>query len=199
MQALLAAVQGAFHEVALLLEGSGDGWDDEEHPGRVAFPALLIAFYGGPKGTPIASKLCAPLFGIKAKHPDADADRWHGSESLPEILGKVDVPSPGPSIVAALRELQPKSDPAQDLGGIPWLLRHAASLRGARVLASKERHYYEHAALLIVAAAEATFRAGNHAMARAYLGEIAQAATRHSTFRSTLTRTLGKSALVNAL
>jgi len=199
MRALLAAVQGAFHEVALLLEDSGDGWDDEEHPGRVAFPVLLIAFYGGPKGTPIASKLCAPLFGVKAKHPDADIDRWDGRDSLPEILGKVDVPSPGSSILDALHEVQSKSDPAQDLGGIPWLLRDAASRRGARVLATKERQFYEHAALLIVAAAEATFRAGNRAMARAYLGEMAQAATRQSTFRSALTKTLGKSALVNAL
>lgn len=194
MKCLLAALSGSIAEVNALLDDSGEIWDEDAHPGRIAVPTVLIAFYGGPRGTSVATKLCAPLFGGRSRAPGPSG--WQGWEP-PDAILKLSVPSPGPAIVEAC-----KGESAEHAAGtarIPATLRIAAARRTAVVLSNKERANYDAAALLIVAAAEATFTAGDEDLARAYLAEVAQAATRYSTFRGALTRTLARSALVNAL
>lgn len=194
MSCLLAALSGAVAEVTALLDSCGEIWEEDAHPGRIAVPTVLIAFYGGPRGTSVATKLCAPLFGVRARAPGAAP--WQGWEP-PDAILKLSVPSPGPAIVQACKEASAEQNTSALR--IPASLRIAAARRAAVVLANKERTSYETAAMLIVAAAEATFTAGDEELARAYLSEVAQAATRYSTFRGALTRILAKSALVNAL
>lgn len=194
MKCLLAALTGSLSEVISLLDDSGEIWEEDAHPGRIAVPTILIAFYGGPRGTAVATKLCAPLFGGRSRTPEGSG--WQGWEP-PDAILKLSVPSPGPAIVAACKEESVEHTAA--VARVPATLRIAAARRAANVLSNKERGGYDSAALLIVAAAEATFTAGDQELARAYLAEIAQAATRYSTFRGALTRILAKSALVNAL
>lgn len=198
MKTLVCALLGAFTDVGALLLDAEEDWDDDENAGPLAYPSLLVAFYGGPKGTPIASKICAPLFSNRRRlaqptSPDTPNEgRFFAAAELP-------TPIVGPAIVDALREVEGSRQHSDHLFALPELLREVASRRAAAVTSNRVRPAYESTALLIVSAAEATFRVGEQDIARGYLGEIAQAATRQSSFRTTITRVLAKSALVNAL
>lgn len=201
MRALVGALSAEVGEVAQMLDDSDELWDDEAHPGPVAYPALLVAFYGGPKGTPIAANLCAPFFGGRGGQLGLALDDGHRWASPANDWDGAATPLLGPPIVGALLELEGSGALAGDLEQVPRILRSAAARRAMSVLANKDRSMYESAALLAVAAAEATFRAGAPDLARSYLADLAaaQAAARQSSFRTVLTRTLAKSALVNEL
>jgi len=195
MRCLLHALLGRFVNVAMLLEESSAAWEDAEHAAEIAFPALLLAFYGGKKGTPTSSKLCSSLFTPRA--PDATVTDLVGR--LLEDGSTLSIPPVGPPILAALTEVEGTPEHVAVLDAIPIVLRASAARRASFVMPTSERASHERAALLVVAAAEATFRSGDPDGARAFVGEIAQEASRNMAFRSVLARTLGKSALVNAL
>ncbi len=196
MTALLAALSLDVDQLAAALEGADDAWERDEHPGWIAFPAALVLVYGGPKGTAVAAKVCAPLFGAGKGVGD-----WRGWAPPNPLLGDPPVPLPGPHLVEAARELSQADeragkDRAAQLGAA---LRKSAAERAAAVLTSRDRPTCEACGALLVAAAEVSYRSGHHDLARAYLGELARAAARHPTFRSALERSLAKSELINAL
>ncbi|NUP13303.1 MAG: hypothetical protein HOW73_45265 [Polyangiaceae bacterium] len=208
MRALIGAMAGSFADVAHLLDQSDEQWEHDHNAGPIAFPALLVALYGGPKGTPVASKLCAPLFGARSRHGDVIGAAFALSSSQPDELQASEPPSsdwgwnalsPGPAIVLAVREREGSTDHAADLEIVPEVLRAAAARRASLALAHRDKAMYPSVATLVVAAAEATFRAGDPQVARSYLADLAQVAGRQNAFRGALTRTLAKSALVNEL
>ncbi len=193
MDALLFALEGSIEELVGLLEAADDGWGADDNSGPLAYPAVLMMLYGGPKATPVTARVCAPLFSTSLK-PDVG---WRGWSPANSLFGEPSTPDPGPFIV----ELAARR-PAHSLHFAPRaaeVLRQAAAVRAAGVLASRERSAFDATASLVVAAAESTLHVGESDAARAYLGQVAVAAAAHPAFRTALTKTLAKSTLVSAL
>lgn len=168
-----------------LAEASPLGWSRAAHPGRVVFPALLLAGSGRawvPPGSSIAQ-----LFAVM--------DQPEEEGLPPEEIIRPSQTAQGYTeyLLAALARHPVSSAEGRELLGAA---ARAAEKRVRAIVSNKHRRVYERAAVTLVACAEAYHLAVLPADGLALVSSLRDEFRRHSAFREALERALNASPLL---